>query len=353
MWYIHLHLPLTAFKVQVQKQTFCVLFRSCESPTDWKHVAFDGTFVLTVHIQSSFQNLSKLHSESHFLLIVSQQNPSSSLFDSYLICFPPNLVPFNLCSTPLGIFLKHRVHYVPRLPNRSGQLAEWKPSTLMCLSQSQSSTSPHTTTVCTHTLTHRHTLRTIWNSLTIDMSFHPPEPFPLQFPLNRVLWLTEILYDSSVQPNITTSTKPSQICLLRSNSCILIPSVLQHKVSHISVCITKTFPLQRVKLRNSINSCVFKFFNLSGQRLSFLHLLDKWPLEDCQLNVNAFKELFSRVLMQQVWRREGRGKGWELIHDFSLQSVLQYIFKTGPRMLIVCPHGSLARMWHCQCTFLC
>lgn len=141
------------------------------------------------------------------------------------------------------------------------------------------------------------------------MSFHPPEPFPLQFPLNRVLWLTEILYDSSVQPNITTSTKPSQICLLRSNSCILIPSVLQHKVSHISVCITKTFPLQRVKLRNSINSCVFKFFNLSGQRLSFLHLLDKWPLEDCQLNVNAFKELFSRVLMQQVWRREGRGKG--------------------------------------------
>lgn len=136
-----------------------------------------------------------------------------------------------------------------------------------------------------------------------------------------MLWPTEIWYDSSVQPNITFYTKSSQICLLCLNSCILISSILQHKVIHISACITKTFPFRRLKLRNSINSHVFKFSNLSGKRLSFLHLLDKWSREDCQLNVKAFKELFGRVLMQQVWRRgEGRRKGWELIHDFLLQS---------------------------------
>lgn len=141
------------------------------------------------------------------------------------------------------------------------------------------------------------------------MGFHPAEPFLLQFPLNRTL-SHALAHSLWVQLNVITSKKLSR----PSVSSIWTP-VFQlpvcystEQLIYISVCITKTFPFWRAKLRNSINSCVFQCFNLSGQRLSFLQLLDKRPLEGHQLNLKAFKKMFSRILIEQVWRAGGEGR---------------------------------------------
>lgn len=66
-----------------------------------------------------------------------------------------------------------------------------------------------------------------------------------------------------------------------------------------------------------MNSKVFKCFNLTGQRLGFLLLLDKWLLGDGQVNLKAFRKMLNRILIRQVWEEEEGERGEKSLRSYA------------------------------------